>query len=63
MDQSKVARELIELAENDGHEIDLTHLDLLDYMGILGVSFANGSAASLAYLDEIQREGPPAPKS
>lgn len=53
--QAETATEILFMAEEDGHECDLTHSDLLDYMGILGVSFARSGDASKAYIDGLAR--------
>lgn len=56
--QIEASEGIIEEALSDGHEIDLSARDLLDYMGILGLSFVRGTAASDAYMQTlIDREG------
>lgn len=52
--QHEIAQSLLDEADADGHEFDLTALDILDYMGILGVSFAEGDNASKEYAETLQ---------
>ena len=58
LSQLETARDLIELARDDGYAIDteVGEFELLDYMGILGVSFVRGDAASREYIEGLSKE-------
>lgn len=54
MDQQEIVQRLLDEARDDGHKVDLTARDMLDYMAILGVQFVEGAGASAAYLESLK---------
>lgn len=60
IDQLAMARQIVQLAGEDyslGDDADdkLDALQLLDYMGMLGIEFARGTDASAAYYEAVTR--------
>jgi hypothetical protein len=54
LDQALVAKDLVaEILEQIDEVEELTHSLLLDVMGVLGVSFYAGEAASLAFIEDL----------
>lgn len=53
MDQLHTAQQLIDEMRLDMQGDDMTALDLLDYMGTLGVSFVVSPEASVAYFEAL----------
>lgn len=50
--QHATAERLLAEVRSDGHEFDLTVPDLLGYMAVIGVQFASGRAAAVAYSED-----------
>lgn len=53
-EQKKFAMQLADEINAD-HDTDLSALDILDYLGVIGAEFAEGNGGSDAYIAEIDR--------
>lgn len=54
MTQEEILEQLLQEARNDGHDIDLSVLDLLDYLAILGYELVAGDGCAVAYAEKIR---------